>query len=102
MGRIRTPLERAAHLEKLYNQYSKETEDEVFMFNNKAWAVLYRVEAEALTRGYFAGRVMAAYDVRMGLDSSFGNGSVHFDSDNSPPPLWLISTAEHLARGDSR
>ena len=44
---------------------------------------------------------MAAYDVRIGLDEIELNGSVHFDSDTSPPPAWIVHKAERLARGDA-
>lgn len=63
-------------------------------------ALLYQ-EAVALERGYRTGRIMAAHDVRLGLDSATGNGSVHFDSDVESPPLWILTKAEKLARGDA-
>lgn len=64
-------------------------------------AVIWNHEADALERGYLLGRIMAAFDVRMGLDTIVGNGSVHYDSDVEAPPVWLMSMAEKLARGDA-
>lgn len=64
-------------------------------------AYIWAAEADALERGYRLGRIMAAFEVRTGLDKNTGNGSIRWDSDTEPPPTWLMDTVEKLARGDA-
>lgn len=104
-----SPLEEAAHLRRVAAEIAKENPPEEGKpsaaiqvgLTSALRAVMYEYEADGLERGYLRGRAMAAHDVRLGLDEIERNGSVHFDSDISPPPAWIVHKAERLARGDA-
>ncbi len=104
------PLEEAAHLRKISDEqlcmYEDKPDEEspsiaaLISLHPVLMAWHWRTEADTLERGYLRGRAIAAHDVRMGLDDIELNGSVHYDSDTEPPPLWLVRKAERLARGE--
>lgn len=100
------PLDEAHHLRKIADMKrgGLSEEDQVkavqLVMTPAGRAAMWNAEASALERGYRLGRIMAAADVRIGLDIVTGMGSVHYDSDVEPPPVWLMDTAEKLARGD--
>ena len=106
---MNSPLDEAAHLRRMAAEMAKENPPEegkpsaavLVSLTSALRAVMYEYEADGLERGYLRGRAMAAYDVRIGLDEIELNGSVHFDSDTSPPPAWIVHKAERLARGDA-
>lgn len=102
----RSPLAEATHLREVAEKIIKREEQRDpenttigLVLNSVVRALMMQAEADALERGYYRGRAMAAYDVRMGLDEMDGNGSVHYDSDTAPPPEWIVRKAEKLARG---
>lgn len=103
IGEHRHPLDEARDLRELADKAVKgKTEEELYMpMTDVLASIMYMAVAEGLERGYRLGRIMAAFDVRMGMDKTFGQGSVHFDSDTAPPPAWIMGTAEKLARGDA-
>lgn len=97
------PRVEAANLRKLADDIMAQAgeQDPMAMHDPRMRALLYYAEAAGLERGYEQGRVRAAYAVRIGLDTLYGNGSMHWDSDVESPPVWLLNKAERLARGQA-
>ena len=100
-------LGEAAHLHRVAQQLEHEAGEQAGLdamhlaITKGGRAALTRAEAAGLERGYRLGRVCAAFDVRIGMDEAYGNGSMHWDSDVEAPPAWLLDKAEKLARGDA-